>query len=139
LPETFDKIEMKYAPPSNPIFELVPYGFLWQANTVWTAMGSPQPKFDNVWEIYLCMHDALCAVTKCETLQLILSSVSTTCKPQNCLDEIYEDLKPMDEDNIFVVDKTNYEDSISVVNLTDDEDCGKDEDLVGHTIGLDLL
>ncbi|KAN0139571.1 hypothetical protein V8E53_002600 [Lactarius tabidus] len=136
-PETFDKIERKYAPPSDPVFELVPYMFAQQANTVWTAMGSPQPKFDNTWEIYLSMHDALRAVTEHDTLHLILSSFSATCKSQNCLDDIPEDLKPMDEDgdkdDLLVVDKSdNDEGSILVVDLTDDEDHGKD-DLEGHS------
>jgi hypothetical protein len=111
--------------------------FAQQANTVWTAMGSPQPKFDNTWEIYLSMHDALRAVTEHETLHLILSSFSTTCKSQNCLDDIPEDLKPTDEDgdkdDLLVVDKSDHDEgSILVVDLTDDEDHGKD-DLEGHS------
>lgn len=127
---------MKYAPPSDPVFELVPSAFAQQANTVWTALGSPQPKFDNAWEIYLCMRDALRAVTERETLQQILSNVSTTCEPQDFLDEIPEDLNPTDEDELLVVDFSDDEGSILVVDLTD-EDRGEDDDLAGRDIVSD--
>ncbi|KAI9451583.1 hypothetical protein BJY52DRAFT_1205891 [Lactarius psammicola] len=58
-PETLNEIEKKYAPPDDPVFELVPHVFAVHANTVWTAMGSPQPQFHNAWEIYLHIRDAL--------------------------------------------------------------------------------
>lgn len=122
---------MKYAPPGDPVFDLVPYEFALQANAVWTAMGSPQPKFDNAWEIYLRMRDALRAVTEHETLQQILSNVSTTCEPQDCLDEIPEDLNLTDEEDLLVMNDSDDEGSI-IVELTD-EDRGGDDDLEGHT------
>ncbi|KAH8991701.1 hypothetical protein EDB92DRAFT_1935041 [Lactarius akahatsu] len=58
-PEVFDKMEKKYAPPDDPVFKLVPHAFAVHANAVWMAMGSPQPQFNNAWEIYLHIRDAL--------------------------------------------------------------------------------
>jgi hypothetical protein len=139
-----------YAPRGDPVFDLVPYEFAVHTNAVWTAMGSPQPQFDNAWEIYLRMHDALRAVTQRETLQQILSS---TDESQNFLDDIPEDLKPTDEDEPLVVDISDEDEplvvdisdeddegSILVVDLTDDdEDRGDDADSEGHGIGSDSL
>ena len=133
---------MKYAPPGDPVFDLVPYEFALQANAVWTAMGSPQPSFDNAWEIYLHMRAALRAVTVHETLQQILSNVSTTCEPLNCLDEIPEDFKPTaDDEDLLVMDDSDDEGRILNVNLTDEEH-SRDNDSVlrdGRSIGSDFL
>ena len=82
-------------------------------------MGSPQPQFDNAWDIYLRMRDALRAVTRHETLQQILSNVSSICEPQNCLDVIPGDLQP-NEDDLLIVDESDDEGSISAVDLTED-------------------
>jgi hypothetical protein len=132
--ETFDEIEKVYAPCGDPVFDLVPFAFAVHANAVWTAMGSPQPQFDNAWEIYLRMCDALRVVTQPETLQQILSS---TDEPQNVLGDIPEDLRPMestDEDEPLVVDISDSDGEGSIlVDLTeDDEDCGEDADSEGH-------
>ncbi|KAF8274172.1 hypothetical protein EI94DRAFT_1696117 [Lactarius quietus] len=131
-PAVFDKMERKYAPPYDPVFDLVPYAFAEQANAVWTAMGSPQLEFDNAWEIYLQMRDALRAVTQRQTLQQILLS---TCEPQNCLDEIPHDLRPTDEDDLLVVDDSDDKDTNPVVDLTDiNEDHGEDKFVEGHSL-----
>ncbi|KAH8982770.1 hypothetical protein EDB86DRAFT_3085880 [Lactarius hatsudake] len=58
-PEVFDEMEEKYAPPDDPVFKLVPHAFAVHANAVWMAMGSPQLQFNNAWEIYLHIRDAL--------------------------------------------------------------------------------
>ncbi|KAH9177865.1 hypothetical protein EDB89DRAFT_1901967 [Lactarius sanguifluus] len=42
-PEVLDEIEKKYASPDNPVLELVPPEFVVHANTIWTALGCPQP------------------------------------------------------------------------------------------------
>ena len=99
-------------------------------------MGSPQPQFDNVWDIYLHMHEALQAVTQHETLQQILSSVSSICKPQNGLDVIPEDLQT-NEDELLIVDESDDEGSIPVVILTDDDEGSAGEE--GDSIGSDFL
>lgn len=97
-------------------------------------MGSPQPQFHNVWEIYLRIRDALRAVPQDGALQQVLSSISTTREPQDCLDEIPVDLQ--EEDELLVVDESDDEGSGPVVDLTEDEDHGEDD---GHSIGLDFL
>ena len=98
-------------------------------------MGSPQPQFDNAWDIYLRMRDALRAVTQCETLQQILSGVSSICEPQNGLDVIPEDLQP-NEDELLIVDESDDEGSIHA-DITDDDEGGAGED--GNSIGSDIL
>ena len=127
-----------YAPRGDPVFDLVPYAFAVHANAVWTAMGSPQLQYDNAWEIYLRMRDALRAVTQRETLQQILSS---TDEPQNFLSDIPEDLNPTDEDEPLVVDISESDDEGTIlVDLTDDdEDRGDNADSEGNGIGSDSL
>ncbi|KAF8259295.1 hypothetical protein EI94DRAFT_1707224 [Lactarius quietus] len=137
IPSTdFDEIEKKYAPPDDPVFELVPRAFAEQANAVWTAMGSPQPKFDNTWEIYLHMRDVLRAVTaEPESLQQILSSLSTSCEPQNSPNKIPATLMPtIEEDDLLVMDDEDDEDVIPIVDLTDLDEDGKDNDEGGHDL-----
>ncbi|KAI9434815.1 hypothetical protein H4582DRAFT_1818292, partial [Lactarius indigo] len=66
--ETFDEIERKYAPPNDPVFDLVPNAFAVRANAVWTDMGSPEPQFDNAWEIYLHIRNALRSMAWCNAV-----------------------------------------------------------------------
>jgi hypothetical protein len=40
-------------------FDLVPHAFAVRAHAVWTDMGSPEPQFSNVWDIYLHICDVL--------------------------------------------------------------------------------
>ncbi|KAF8259282.1 hypothetical protein EI94DRAFT_1773974 [Lactarius quietus] len=125
----FDEIKKKYAPPDDPIFELVPRAFAEQANVVWTAMGSPQLKFDNAWEIYLHMRDVLRAVTEPESLQQILSNLSTSCEPQNSPNEIPATLTPtIEEDDLLVMDDEDDEDLIPIVDLTASDEDSEDND-----------
>ncbi|KAH8980140.1 hypothetical protein EDB92DRAFT_1820653 [Lactarius akahatsu] len=126
-PEALDEIEKKYAPPDDPIFDLVPHAFAIHANAVWTAMGSPQPQFDNVWEIYLNICDALRGIARDGVLQHVLSSVITT---RNCLDKLPADLQPS-EDELLTVEDTDDESGIPVIDLTEDKDHGEDNDSEG--------
>ncbi|KAH8984640.1 hypothetical protein EDB86DRAFT_2833457 [Lactarius hatsudake] len=142
--EVLDKIEKKYAPPDDPIFELIPHTFVIHANVVWTAMGSPQLEFDNAWEIYLNICDALRGIAQDRVLQQVLSSVITadaTSGPQtwNCLDKLPADLQPTSKDELLTVEVTDDESDTPVLNLTEDEDHSKDNDLEGHTVDLDFF
>ncbi|KAI9459395.1 hypothetical protein BJY52DRAFT_1223027 [Lactarius psammicola] len=138
-PETLNEIEKKYAPPDDPVFELVPHVFAVHANTVWTAMGSPQPQFHNAWEIYLHIRDALRGIAQDGMLQQVLSSVSATPEPQHCLDEIPADLKPTDKDDLLIVEDSDDEGSTLVIDLTEDKDYDEDNNSEGHSIGLDFF
>ncbi|KAI9454642.1 hypothetical protein BJY52DRAFT_1205187 [Lactarius psammicola] len=138
-PEVLDEIEKKYTPPNDPVFELVPCEFAVHANAVWTAMGSPQPQFHNAWEIYLHICDALRGIAQAGTLQEVLSSISATSEPQDCLDEIPTDLKPTDEDELLIVEDSDDESSTLVIDVTEDEGYGEDSDSEGHDIGLDVF
>ncbi|KAH8979166.1 hypothetical protein EDB92DRAFT_1937397 [Lactarius akahatsu] len=134
-PEALDEIEKKYAPPDDPVFDLVPHAFAIHANAVWTAMGSPQLQFDNAWEIYLNIRDALQGIAQDGVLQQVLSSVITvdaTSEPQtwNCLDELPVDLQPS-EDELLTVEDTDDESGIPVIDLMEDEDHGEDNDSEG--------
>ncbi|KAI9429058.1 hypothetical protein H4582DRAFT_1827992 [Lactarius indigo] len=131
-PETFDEIERKYAPPDDPVFDLVPYAFAVRANAVWTDMGSPEPQFDNAWEIYLHIRDALRSMGWDGAFCQGLSAVS---QPEDCWEELPADLRA-DEDELLVVDKSDDERSTLIVDLTDVEDVDDSEE--GHGIGLDF-
>ncbi|KAH8999865.1 hypothetical protein EDB86DRAFT_3075541 [Lactarius hatsudake] len=141
-PEVFDKMEKKYAPPDDPVFKLVPHAFAVHANAVWMAMGSPQPQFNNAWEIYLHIRDALRGIAQDRMLQQVLSSVATS-KPQNGPDKLPADLQPTSEDELLFVDLTDHEDSnedsTPVVDLTEDEGHSEDDGSEGHAIGLDFF
>ncbi|KAH9046216.1 hypothetical protein EDB84DRAFT_1586945 [Lactarius hengduanensis] len=117
-PETFDEIERKYAPPGDPVFDLVPHAFAVRANAVWTDMGSPEPQFDNAWEIYLLIRDALRSMAWDEAFHQSLSTVSQL---EDCLEELPANLRA-DEDELLVVDHSDDEGTIPTVDLTDDEE-----------------
>ncbi|KAH9011327.1 hypothetical protein EDB84DRAFT_1279188 [Lactarius hengduanensis] len=116
-PETFDEIERKYAPPDDPVFDLVPHAFAVRANAVWTDMGSPEPQFDNAWEIYLLIRDALRSMAWDEAFHRSLSTVSQL---EDRLEELPANLRA-DEDELLVVDHSDDEGTIPTVDLTDDE------------------
>lgn len=105
-------------------------------------MGSPEPRFDNAWEIYLHIRDALRSMAWDGAFQQSLSAVS---QPEHCLEALPVDLRP-DIDELLVVDNSDDEGSTLIVDLTDDEDEGStlivdltdDEDEEGHDIGLDF-
>ncbi|KAH9019451.1 hypothetical protein EDB85DRAFT_2153732 [Lactarius pseudohatsudake] len=142
--EALDEIEKKYAPPNDPVFELVPHAFAIHANAVWTAMGSPQPQFNNAWEIYLNIRDALRGIARDRVLEQVLSSVMTadaTSEPQNrnCLDELPADLQPASEDELLTVEETDNESGTPVIDLTGDEDHGEDNDEGHSTVGSDFF
>ncbi|KAH9035212.1 hypothetical protein EDB85DRAFT_1889437 [Lactarius pseudohatsudake] len=120
-PEVLNEIEKKYAPPNDPVFELVPPEFAVHANTVWTTLGCPQPQFDNAWGIYLQIRDALRGVAQDGALVRVLSSVPTTSEPQHCLDEIPMDLEPIDEDELLIVENSDDEGDMLVIDATEDE------------------
>ncbi|KAF8262051.1 hypothetical protein EI94DRAFT_1773282 [Lactarius quietus] len=98
--ETFNEIEQKYAPPNDPIFDLVPHTFAVHANAIWTDMRSPEPEFRNVWEIYLHIRDALRSMAWDEAFRHSLSAAS---QPEQYPEELPVDLRP-DEDELLVVD-----------------------------------
>ncbi|KAH9014255.1 hypothetical protein EDB84DRAFT_1590323 [Lactarius hengduanensis] len=137
-PEVLNEIEKKYAPPDDPVFELVPPEFAVHANAVWTTLGCPQPQFDNAWGIYLQIRDALRGVAQDGALVRVLSSVPATSEPQHCLDEIPMDLEPIDEDELLIVENSDDEGDTLVIDATEDE--GDSEAFSeGAGIGLDFL
>ncbi|KDR77552.1 hypothetical protein GALMADRAFT_65908 [Galerina marginata CBS 339.88] len=47
-----DHVRQAFAPPSDPVFELVPSEFGKYAGILYTSMGSPTVNSENVWDIY---------------------------------------------------------------------------------------
>jgi hypothetical protein len=130
--ETFNEMEKKYAPPDDPVFDLVPRAFAVHANAVWVEMGCPEPRFENVWEIYLHIRDALRSMAWDAAFEQSLSAASQ----RECYsEELPRDLRP-DEDDVLLVDVSEDEGSIPIVDLTDNEEANEDSE--GHGIGLDF-
>jgi hypothetical protein len=50
--EALDHVRQLYAPPDDPVFELVPPIFAAHADTLYEDMGRPEVTSRNVWEIY---------------------------------------------------------------------------------------
>ena len=50
--EAIDYVEQIYAPPDDPVFELVPATFAHYAQMIYDDMGSPTVTGDNIWDIY---------------------------------------------------------------------------------------
>jgi hypothetical protein len=50
--EAIDYVEQLYAPPDNPVFELVPATFAHYTQILYDKMGSPPGTGENVWDIY---------------------------------------------------------------------------------------
>lgn len=101
-------MEQKYAPPNDPVFDLVPHAFAVHANAVWTDMGSPEPEFRNVWEIYLHIRDALRSMAWDGAFRQSLSAASQS---EQYSEELPVDLRPdASEDELLVVDISDNED-----------------------------
>lgn len=69
-------------------------------------MGSPEPEFRNVWEIYLHIRDALRSMAWDDAFRQSLSAASQS---EPYLEELPMDLRP-DEDDLLVVDVSDNED-----------------------------
>lgn len=50
--EALDHVRQLYAPPDDPVFELVPPVFARHAHALYEAMGHPEVTSNNVWDIY---------------------------------------------------------------------------------------
>lgn len=48
----FDEVEQIYAPPDNPVFQLVPPPFEQHVRTAYGALGSPPISHRTFWEVY---------------------------------------------------------------------------------------
>ena len=97
-------------------------------------MGSPEPQFSNAWEIYLHIPDALRSTTWDGAFQQSLSAAS---QPEDCLEELPGDLEP-DEDGLLLVDGSEDEEMIPIVDLTDNEDLEENVE-EGHGADADEL
>jgi hypothetical protein len=77
-------VEQLYAPPDDPVFELVPATFAHYAQIMYDNMGSPAVTGDNVWDIYRGL------VQRLEELQVAMSYSDYL----DCIDqwEVNEDL-----------------------------------------------
>lgn len=119
-------MENKYAPSDDPVFKLVPDAFAVHANTVWTAMGSPQPHFHNAWTIYLQIRDTLRSVQ-----HNLGPSLSDSAQPPDHNPDDIGDMSLLMDLEDFSGDSASQGASSPIANLTEDED-----DTEGHGIGL---
>ncbi|KAH9009812.1 hypothetical protein EDB84DRAFT_1545636 [Lactarius hengduanensis] len=126
-PQSFAQMESKYAPSDDPVFKLVPDAFAVHANTIWTAMDSPQPDFHNAWAIYVQIR---------ATLKSVQHSIGSSLSD-------HDSAQPQDDHNSDVGTSLliDWEDFSSdggsspvlspIADLTEDEDNAE-----GHGIGL---
>ena len=54
-PEAFKYVQEKFAPPSDPVFELVPPFFAEHAGQVYAQIGSPELAAATIWQVYCNM------------------------------------------------------------------------------------
>lgn len=57
--ELLSEAEAEYAPPSDPVFELVPPAFQAHISSAYGAIGSPTITFNSFWDVYLRLRDAV--------------------------------------------------------------------------------
>ena len=84
-------MEQLYAPPDDPVFELVPATFAYYTQIMYDNMGSPMVTGENVWDIYRGL------VQRLEELQVAMDHTDYL----DCIEqwEVNEDLiKGADED-----------------------------------------
>lgn len=120
-------MEQKFAPPDDPVFDLVPHAFAVHANAIWMEMGSPEPEFHNAWEIYVHIRDALQSNVWDGAFRQGLSAAS---QPEyDRLEELPADLRP-DEDELLEVNISDDEGTL-IVDPTNSEgvDDGSELDL----------
>lgn len=79
-PEAFQYVREQFAPPSDPVFELVPPVFAQCAGQVYAQIGSPQLNPANIWHVYREM---------VETLNNMTNSDGANAN-QDCIDAVDE-------------------------------------------------
>lgn len=50
--ELFDEMEVRFAPPDHPVFELVPPPFHEYVSSIYTAIGQPEVTIDTFWNVF---------------------------------------------------------------------------------------
>ncbi|KAF8151403.1 hypothetical protein B0H34DRAFT_755565 [Crassisporium funariophilum] len=61
-PELFDEVEKEWAPPDDPVFQLVPPTFGEQASALYASIGSPSVSSLTFWAVYSDLLDAFLAL-----------------------------------------------------------------------------
>lgn len=79
-PEAFQYVREKFAPSSDPVFELVPPIFAQYAGEVYTQIGRPELNPANIWQVYLKMVQMLLNIT----------NASGADSSQECIDAVDE-------------------------------------------------
>lgn len=62
-PEAIAFVHEKFAPPSDPVFELVPPLFAQYAGQAYAQMGSPELDSQNIWQVYRYIVERLQEIT----------------------------------------------------------------------------
>ncbi|KAA1471497.1 hypothetical protein DENSPDRAFT_776760, partial [Dentipellis sp. KUC8613] len=139
--DIFNEIEAVYAPPDDPVFKLVPDEFLVRATAAWASMGSPEPQFETVWDIYREILARLRSMPADAGFRKMLNE-SSELQTQEAADDINTQL-PDDLAHIEFVDDLNS----SVGDGSDDDeeliadgtDAEGSETSEGHGVGLDFF
>lgn len=71
-PELFDEMEQEWAPPDDPVFQLVPPTFQEQVSELYANIGSPDISSLNFWEVYKKLLDAFHALPEDPSLEAAL-------------------------------------------------------------------
>jgi hypothetical protein len=76
-------VEQLYAPPDDPVFELVPTTFAHYIQTLYENMGSPAVTGENVWDIYRGL------VQRLEELQVAMDNLNADSDSDylDCIDQ----------------------------------------------------
>ena len=117
-------MEQEFAPPDDPVFNLVPPVFAVHAHAIWTDMGSLEPQFSNAWDIYLRIRDALRSMVWDGEFRECLSVAS---QPKPYPEELPGDLRQNE-------DLSDHEGDTLIVDRTDDEEGGEEADSVELSI-----
>jgi hypothetical protein len=59
--DIIDEAESRWAPPDDPVFQLVPASFLDHIVPIYEALGSPTISFDSMWGVFCQLRDAVIA------------------------------------------------------------------------------
>jgi len=56
-PDVLDEAEAKWAPPDDPVFQLVPLDFEYYVTRCFEDLGKPEVNFDTFWDVYHGLRD----------------------------------------------------------------------------------
>ncbi|KZT10115.1 uncharacterized protein LAESUDRAFT_810391 [Laetiporus sulphureus 93-53] len=132
--DLIDEVERQWAPPTHPIFELVPSAFEEHAQTIYNEIGRPGVHGESFWDVYLQMLDHFNRLQgNAELSAAIAEHAATFDRLMNEKIEVLPGLRDLRNGDVLIGKRGSSApegnpDDLELADFTDSEEDEEDED-----------